>query len=96
MVKPASAKWTSAESIYAAALSGGLLCLWAITRHKQQIPLSDSTSGALHERLLMHRNVACCGRMFEPRSACRADTSGLNSMAGCRIIQRRVRLPVVS
>jgi hypothetical protein len=46
MVKPASAKWSSVASIYATALFGGLLCLWAITRYGQQIPLSDSATAA--------------------------------------------------
>jgi len=46
MVKPASAKWSSVASIYAAALFGGLLCLWAITRYGQQLPLSDSAAAA--------------------------------------------------
>jgi Kef-type K+ transport system membrane component KefB len=46
MVKPASAKWTSVASIYATALFGGLLCLWAITRYGQQIPLADSATAA--------------------------------------------------
>jgi len=46
MVKRASAKWSSVASIYAAALFGGLLCLWAITRYGQQLPLSDSAAAA--------------------------------------------------
>ena len=46
MVKHASAKWSSVASIYAAALFGGLLCLWAITRYGQQLPLSDSAAAA--------------------------------------------------
>ena len=46
MVKPASAKWSSVASIYATALFGGLLCLWAITRYGQQIPLPDSATAA--------------------------------------------------
>jgi hypothetical protein len=46
MVKPAAAKWRSVASIYATALFGGLLCLWAITRYAQQIPLPDSATAA--------------------------------------------------
>jgi Kef-type K+ transport system membrane component KefB len=42
MHKPASAKWTTVVYLYAAALFGGLVCLWAITRYGQQLSPPDA------------------------------------------------------
>ena len=42
MHKPASAKWTTVVYLYAAALFGGLVSLWAITRYGQQLSPSDA------------------------------------------------------
>ena len=42
MHKPASAKWTTVAYLYATALFGGLVCLWAITRYGQELSPSDA------------------------------------------------------
>jgi Kef-type K+ transport system membrane component KefB len=42
MHKPASARWTTVAYLYAMALFGGLVCLWAITRYGQQLSPSDA------------------------------------------------------
>jgi Kef-type K+ transport system membrane component KefB len=42
MHEPAPAKWTSVAYLYAAALFGGLVCLWVITRYGQQLTPSDA------------------------------------------------------
>jgi hypothetical protein len=47
MHKSASAKWTTVAYLYAAALFGGLVCLWAITRYGQQLSASDAGKNAV-------------------------------------------------
>jgi len=42
MHKSPSAKWTTVVYLYAAALFGGLVSLWAITRYGQQLSPSDA------------------------------------------------------